>query len=149
MPFLVERDERVLNILERPHDRVFVVDDRFPLGALGDVVDCLRPSRIEDRHRQQRGDIAEARSAKVHAVHIEALAPEHGAKNEPREPFCGGLLPARIGGVELCLRGEQVRPPLQQRGRLSCMRRWNDSVLREGTIFAALNAWSPISTAMR
>src|SRR5271157_4640568 len=104
------------------------MEDRFLLAALGNVVDGLRASSVEDRHRKQRGDIGQARRAIGDAVHIEALATEQGTKNEPREPFRDGLLPARIGGVELRLRGEQVRPALQQRSWLSGMRGRNGDV---------------------
>ena len=58
LPFVVERDERVLDVLERAHDGVLVMEHRFLLAALGDVVDRLRASCVEDRHREQRGDIA-------------------------------------------------------------------------------------------
>ena len=75
---------------------------------------------------------------------------EHGTKNEPREPFRHRLLAARVGGVELRLRSEQVRPALQQLGGLTGHappERWARTV--DGTMLAALNAWSPMSTAMR
>ena len=58
-----ERDERVLDILQRAGDRIFVAQDGFALSALGDVVDRLRAAGVEDRHRQQRGDVGEARRA--------------------------------------------------------------------------------------
>ena len=122
LTFLVERDERVLDVLERTHDRVFVAEHGLALAALGDVVDRLSPPCVEQRHREQCSDIAEARRAERDAVDIEALAAEYGAEHEPREPFRHGLLPARVRGVELRLRGEQVGTPLQQCSRLSCTR---------------------------
>ena len=36
VPLIVERDERVFDILERPHDRVFVTIHGFLLATLGD-----------------------------------------------------------------------------------------------------------------
>jgi hypothetical protein len=63
--------------------------------------------------------------AKGHAIEVDALSPEHGTQNEAREPFRHRLLSAGVGGVELRTRSEQVRPPLQQLGRLTGTRRGN------------------------
>ena len=125
VPLVVERDERVLDVFQGTRDRVFVAQDGFALSTLGDVVDRLRASGVEDRHRQQRRDIGETRRAKGHAIEIDALATEHGAEDKAREPFGHRLLPAGVGGIELRARSEQVRPPLQQLGRLTRTRRRN------------------------
>src|SRR6478672_10621822 len=100
----------------------------FFLRAFGDVVDRLRATCVEDRHRQQRSDIAEARGPESYAIDAHAFAPQHGAEDQPREPFGHRLLATRIGSVELRLRCEKIRATFQQSGWLAGVRRWYGDV---------------------
>ena len=104
---------------------VLVMEDRFPLTALGDVVDRLRAARVEDGHREHRRTFVKRAAPSAMPFTRKSSATEQGAQKEPREPLRLRLLPARVGGVELRLRGEEVRPALQEIGRLSGLRGWN------------------------
>src|SRR4029453_13582572 len=82
---VAESNECVLDVLERAYDGVLVAQQRFLLGPPGDLVDAPPPSPVEDRHRQQTRDVAEACGAEIDAVHVHALPSEQRADKQSRE----------------------------------------------------------------
>ncbi len=128
LPFRRQRDQRVLHVFERAHDAVLGAQQRFALAAFGDVVDRLRAAGVEDRHGEQARHVGEAGGAQTDAVQRHVLLAERRVEKQPREPFGGGLLAARIGRIELRHQREHVGAALQQRGGLSRPDLWHDHV---------------------
>ena len=144
-----ERDQRVLDVLERAHDAVLVAQQRFawPLSAIS-LIACVRPAL--------KIGIASSAEALVKRAAPRSMLfsstfwrPNSAPRKSRGKPFRLRLLPARIGGVELRLQRQQIGPALQQRRRLSGAGGRASASPLQGTMLAALNAWSPISTAMR
>ena len=116
---VVERNECVLDVLERTHDCVLVSEHRLVLVTAGDLVDRARPSPVEDRHRQQAGNVGEARGPKVEPVHLSVLATEQCADKQPWEPLRRGLPTSKVGRFQLRPRCEQIGAAFEELGRLS------------------------------
>ncbi len=89
------------------------------------LIACVRPA-LKIGIASSAATLVKRAAPEAEAIDLGAAAAEQRAEEEPREPLGLGLLPARIGGVELRLRGEQIRPALQQRRRLAGTRRRDD-----------------------
>ena len=116
---VTERNECVLDVLERAHDGVLVAQQRLVLAASGDLVDRARAPPVEDRHRQQVGHVAEACGAEIETVHVRALATEQCADEETWEPFRRRLPTSKVGRLQLRSRCEQIRAAFEELSGLS------------------------------